>query len=460
MPSSVTYGGTNPSTNLFTNSRFGVCSGSTCVAVGNNIVSNGTFDNVEGWLGSNCTLASVAGGQSGNCLQITRVEGNAQVANLPVTCEIGKVYQVTCYVKSGTSGNEVAGIYIFDASSDYYVPMRSATTGSWVQMVGYFTGKTVQMYVNLAKVSATAGTMLFDTLEIKEYSVEYVGADNLGPDTWRKSTTLDVRRLAGTNITGVTSQYSLLLTPSAAYDALWWDPLNNYNDEEYYGQFLGQTITMGAWVKTSAASHAYLFIADSDGNTFSTAHTGGGGWEWLEVTRTVSTSITYLQTAFYCDKASGAITVCKPMLVFGSSIGVGRWQPMPNEQIPFIYPQPSLLFGSETGVALSTASGVQFDAMSDSYGVVPKGIRQVLISCDVRDSASAANVCNIKFYRNGQAATVWQAVFGCAGIANDMWRTGNPQWVDTRKIGLMYDATASGTETLDVANFRYYGVRY
>lgn len=51
--------------------------------------------------------------------------------------------------------------------------------------------------------------------------------------------------------------------------------------------WLGRTVTMGAWCKTTAAgSHLRMYTGPDI--TYSNAHTGGGGWEWLEVRLTVT----------------------------------------------------------------------------------------------------------------------------------------------------------------------------
>ena len=58
-----------------------------------------------------------------------------------------------------------------------------------------------------------------------------------------------------------------------------------------------RTLTLGCWVKASAASRAYLYLYDSAGTT-TTSHSGSGNWEWLTVTHTVSAAATYVRVGF------------------------------------------------------------------------------------------------------------------------------------------------------------------
>jgi len=92
--------------NLIANSQFAVWSSATLENVGSTLISNGTFDaDTSGWTPTNGTIASVSGGQSGNCLQITLSSGSVQYADSSaITTVPGKLYGVTACVKSGTGG--------------------------------------------------------------------------------------------------------------------------------------------------------------------------------------------------------------------------------------------------------------------------------------------------------------------------------------------------------------------
>jgi hypothetical protein len=76
-------------------------------------VTNGGFDSsTTGWTAVDGTLASVANGQSGNCLQITATSASVSKAYQNITCKVGHIYRVVTYHKKGTgaSGKLMIGI--------------------------------------------------------------------------------------------------------------------------------------------------------------------------------------------------------------------------------------------------------------------------------------------------------------------------------------------------------------
>lgn len=140
---------------------------------GNELVINGGFDSdTIGWTayGGLGSLASIAGGQSGNCLEITKISGSTQVAYQNYSgLIVGKLYKFTFYVKSGTSGNEAykAGIYTqtYDAIK---MELTGTSSGGWVLISGIWECDTADITIAIVKNSATAGTMLFDTVSLKQ----------------------------------------------------------------------------------------------------------------------------------------------------------------------------------------------------------------------------------------------------------------------------------------------------
>jgi hypothetical protein len=132
-----------------------------------NLISNPNFtSDTTDWSAVNCTLASVAGGQSGNCLEITRTGGAYQYTGQSIACTSGNAYICKAYVKSGTSGNEGFQVQAFGGAE---VGTETGTTsGDWVQYEFTFIADQASISINLIKDSATAGTMLFDTIEVYE----------------------------------------------------------------------------------------------------------------------------------------------------------------------------------------------------------------------------------------------------------------------------------------------------
>ena len=134
-------------------------------------VVNGNFDSgTTGWTpgNANVTIASVAGGVSGNCLELTRVGGASQEVYASVSgIVVGKVYKFSFYVKSGTSGNEA---YRFDQSIGSFgiTAITGTSSGSWVEVTQRFVATATSGYFSIFKQTATAGTMLFDSFSVKE----------------------------------------------------------------------------------------------------------------------------------------------------------------------------------------------------------------------------------------------------------------------------------------------------
>jgi len=132
-------------------------------------ILNGGFDSdTASWGAQNCTLASVAGGQSGNCLEVTRVSdayhGGWQIySNLIV----GVSYTFSAYVKSGTSGDEAGNIAVVRTDTWAGVATGFTSSGSWVQYSKVFTAAVTEYMFKLEKLTTTAGTMLFDTASLK-----------------------------------------------------------------------------------------------------------------------------------------------------------------------------------------------------------------------------------------------------------------------------------------------------
>lgn len=139
--------------------------------VGASLLSNGSFtSNVTGWTGSGGTIASVAGGVSGNACELTYVSGSTQSFYQSITTVPGRQYQIVFWVKSGTSGNENAYATASEANSSgpimSFAYAKSSTT--WTMGASVFTAVSTSTRILLYKATATAGTMLFDEVAVYE----------------------------------------------------------------------------------------------------------------------------------------------------------------------------------------------------------------------------------------------------------------------------------------------------
>ena len=138
--------------------------------LGSEMLTNGGFDsNTTGWYtDASTTLASVAGGPSGNCLEITRVSGTSQsAAFLSITTVVGQRYRATVYVKSGTSGDEAVRLYVANIAYSTIAQINTTTSSTWTLVTLEFNATETTTRLYLSKMTATAGTMLFDTASFK-----------------------------------------------------------------------------------------------------------------------------------------------------------------------------------------------------------------------------------------------------------------------------------------------------
>lgn len=152
------------------------CGEGTITTTGANLCTNGAdFTGgppPTGWTATDCTLTAVAGGEAGNCLELTSTGGNVQYASYNVTLTKGKAYRFTAYVKSGTSGDDDMYLYAYDNDNATWMGQTSDTSsGAWVQKTLDFTATGVSCSISVYKNTthaASPGTMLFDTIVLKE----------------------------------------------------------------------------------------------------------------------------------------------------------------------------------------------------------------------------------------------------------------------------------------------------
>ncbi|MFH1092110.1 MAG: carbohydrate binding domain-containing protein [Pseudomonadota bacterium] len=338
--------------------------------IGSDLVSNGGFtSSTTGWTPTNCTLASVAGGQSGNCLEITRTGGSSQYAAQTVTTVAGKLYKLTAWVKSGTSGNEALAIKTTDGSNDLAIT-NGTSSGAWVEYSCIFKATTATTYILLLKVSATAGTMLFDTVSVYEVQPGCVGADDYGPDWWTKTTTLDLIRVQN-DTTHCVGLYGVKAIKGAAGSEYFNAFGRVFNLEHHYSLFRGRTVTFGCWVySVSAADNVKLQINDSGGTTQS-SFVAADSLTWVEVTRTCGASITSFTPRLLFDgDALDAVYVSQPMLVLGPSIGEGNYCPPVQEIIKL-----EQIVRSISNATISANTNYYLEAATN--GAIPKNTKAI-----------------------------------------------------------------------------------
>lgn len=136
--------------------------------LGSDLVANGAFtsDTASWAAGGSGTLASIAGGQAGNCLEVTNA-GGIGYATQTLTTVVGQRYRLTLYYKNGTATQ--GAIYIGTTSGGSELSYTAlATAAAWTARTFDFTATTTTTYLRLSVSGSTVGhTMLFDTVVVQ-----------------------------------------------------------------------------------------------------------------------------------------------------------------------------------------------------------------------------------------------------------------------------------------------------
>ena len=454
--------------NLFKNSGFGVISNSedlyttagTVPAVGDAycLIEDNSAGSGDDWTGASgatpptgwsVTEAGVYtitdsgdGAPYDACL---KVEVNATPTANPgiyhdFTVEVGKLYEVSVYFKHGTATS--GHIYLGSTTrNNQYYDSGALTDAAWTQYTHVLEATTTTLSVSLYITSSATGQYeLFDEVRVHEVSPGIVGANTLGPDGWGKNSGLDIyREYKGSNAKDG-SFYSIKSVPSAQNEDGFYPNVNEYNKEPWLTLIAGRTMTLGAWVKTSTASDLVLYHYNTvAGNTSSSAHTGGGGWEWLEITVTPDASST---TSFFgwrhINASPGTAYISQPTLVFGSAIGEGNYVQPPGDQILFEAPV------TLTDYSAVTAADATIILESQSDGKIPKGTKAVFVEATGTGNAGTDKVV---FYESSSKALPWLTL---NSPGSNPWTVSG--WVGCDSNGDIYidDTGSMGTFTIKI----------
>jgi hypothetical protein len=112
-------------------------------------------------------------------------------------------------------------------------------------------------------------------------------------DRWSGSTVSTLLHTKNTIISGITSWVNTLkmTVPSGQSAAALTQQV------EWIDQLKGVQVTLSCWMKSNIASSINIY--DGSSQTHSSAHTGGGGWEKLTVTKTLSASASQVRAEAY-----------------------------------------------------------------------------------------------------------------------------------------------------------------
>lgn len=429
--------------NLLTNSGFGVWSNSTLENYGSAIIDDDCADDDTGdWSLIDCTLAFDT-----DHYEINHTDPSQYIYRAATLTE-GHLYELSVDVKDGTSSG-VPGLLGAGQTAQNRDAGEIAftTTGSWVTHTFVFVALSTTDTIAIG-TSLSSGNIEVKNITLYEVTPGCIAASTHAMDEWQKSVTIDIWRQPNDNgtLTKDGSFYSLKMTPVAQDDYIVW-PGGEAGYTEHCQKFAGRTVTFGAWIKTSTASDARVEVYDGTTITGSSYHTGGGSWEWLEVTATFQANPTYAQFIIRTKNASpGVAYISQPMLVFGSSIGEGNYSRPPGEIIWF-EDNYNKLNGYAGDAQSDVVKTLSLESLSN--GQIPKGIKAISFWVMWRDSGL------------GEDSSLYIAL-GESPDTTSTWRLyshlGNDELILTRTPFLGCDlngdielkVNASGADTLDL----------
>ena len=341
--------------------------------MGANLVTNGTFNsNTTGWTTNNAaTLSSVSGGINGNALSVSGVSYG--VAYQQITgLTVGKLYRVSGWIKG--TGSVAGFIEVGAAIAGAELGAVSNSTSSFVYGAFLFEATATSVYLTLNN-SVTASAILYDSITLTEVIVGCTDYNTKALDLWTKDTGAQCWRDQINTKSG--SYYALRVYNGAVY----WSDGGRSANPEFYARYAGRAAAIGVWVRCSSANKARIGITDSAGTTWSNYHSGGGSYEWLEVTRTPGTGITSFNVVV--DSGTGTqAQFSQPQLMFGTSVGSGNFVPILNEIIRF----PSFYSQKYNAMVSSTVAATLVNVLVDSGGRLGKGTRQLFVEVYPIDS--------------------------------------------------------------------------
>lgn len=131
-----------------------------------NLVLNPEFDSdTTSWSAVLATLASITGGQSGNCLAVTLTSGSTGGAKQTVTVSSDGLYLYSSYYKKSTS--TLGRVYLgsADAGSQYYTS-GDVGNAAWTQLSKYFTSSGTSVFVYVQNRGGVPSIFLHDTVSL------------------------------------------------------------------------------------------------------------------------------------------------------------------------------------------------------------------------------------------------------------------------------------------------------
>jgi hypothetical protein len=361
--------------NLLSNSGFDVWSNST--------LENATgTELLTGWTNNPTYPYETTGDSfttSGNDITSAINTDGYGVAYATWTPTVGKLYRFS-YDLTLTSGT---------APTMYVNSTSSVGNGTIYQMVAgansfvFECTQSGSQYINIMVSNWVATNFALASVTLYEVTPGCVADNGLAPDGWVKaSPNIDVLREHSGSHTKGGSFYSLKTTTAAVDRYVHMAGMS----PEGNARFAGRTVTCGCWAKTSTASHVRLRIYDNvAGAVYSSYHTGGGAWEWLELTAAINAAATAVYPiTIYFDVSGVDAYISQPMLVLGNSIGSGNYS-RPSGEI--VNCEAAINVGTNDALASTDDKILNLEALSE--GKIPKGAKAVNLFVITRNTQVA-----------------------------------------------------------------------
>jgi hypothetical protein len=155
----------NPSTNISAAGVTGFCEYAPS-PLGPELLTNTTWDaDTTGWTAAGSTLASVVGGQSGNCLQVTNASTSYGYGRQLFATTPGVRYRVQVYEKDGTT---TGVLRVGTTVGGYELLNESVTNANWTLVTKYFTAITATTSILVGNATnVVTKTSLWDEISVK-----------------------------------------------------------------------------------------------------------------------------------------------------------------------------------------------------------------------------------------------------------------------------------------------------
>jgi hypothetical protein len=297
------------------------------------------------------------------------------VVNGPLVNESGKIYYITAIqggyaIDPNVNGMPQAGHP--QAPAFYYYTLQVTQVGT-----NFFDAQMAGKNLNVGASSAATAWEVTN------------GAQQTGcqsPDWWICTSTMSIYKMRGIDWDGSTvvnkpgALYSFKLVKGATSSESFYQdlatvaPATQLIPSINLTTFAGKSLTCGAYVWTPNVTQGRLFIFDGTTTTQS-LYVTPGSYQWIEVSATLSTTISTVLWGFQTD--TGAIgdtfKFTQPICKFGTgTIGAGNYVPAPptkhlflNHTNPFYY------------INVSVPANAFINIEQETSGCLPAGMEAV-----------------------------------------------------------------------------------